>query len=159
MTAKSLGNIARPMAALIAIAVVITVGLDRGARFLSQPPVLAANAAPKGAETATTRVDVMKPHQGGLPRISVQPGSIHAFEAAEIYAKVSGRLHILNVDIGDWVKEGQILAEVEVPELHRDVDRSRAAVEKANAQVGQMKARIKSAEAAHHAAETGIDRA
>ena len=85
MTAKSLGNIARPMAALIAIAVVITVGLDRGARFLSQPPVLAANAAPKGAETATTRVDVMKPHQGGLPRISVQPGSIHAFEAAEIY--------------------------------------------------------------------------
>jgi RND family efflux transporter MFP subunit len=158
MTQKPHQQILRTGARLIPFVAVIVAGLGI-AQLVFNVPMAEVNAAPKSTDAATTKVDVMKPHPGGLPRMSVQPGSIHAFEAAEIYAKVSGRMHVLNVDIGDRVKEGQILAEIEVPELHRDVDRYKAAVDKANAQVGQMKARIKSSEAEHHAAETGIDRA
>lgn len=112
-----------------------------------------------GSKEGAIKVDVVKPSVGGMDRTSVQPGSIHAFESAELYAKVSGYLKKLTVDIGDEVKAGQMLAEIDSPELHRDVDRGKAAVEKANAQVGQMKARIVAAEADLNAARTGITRA
>jgi len=112
-----------------------------------------------GSKEGAIKVDVVKPSVGGMDRTSVQPGSIHAYEAAELFAKVSGYLKKLNVDIGDQVKAGQFLAEIDSPELHRDVDRGKAAVEKANAQVGQMKAHIVAAEADLNAAKTAITRA
>lgn len=123
--------------------------------------VEAANhaASPSSAKPSGVKVDVVKPHQGGLERTSIQPGSIHAYEAAELYAKVSGYLAKLHVDIGDQVKAGQILVEIDSPELHRDVDRGKAAVDRALAQVGQMKARVTAAEADRYAAEAGIARA
>lgn len=111
------------------------------------------------AKSSGVKVDVVKPHQGGIDRTSTLPGSIHAFESAELYSKVSGYLQKLTVDIGDRVKEGQLLVEINSPELHRDVDRGKAAVDRANAQVGQMKARVVAAEANQTAAETGINRA
>ena len=122
---------------------------------------VAAHTNPKSAnsEVAQTKVDVVKPHLGGMDRTCILPGSIHAYESAELFAKVSGYLQKLTVDIGDRVKAGQLLAEIDSPELHRDVDRGKAAVEKAEAQVGQMKARITAALANQYAAETGIARA
>jgi RND family efflux transporter MFP subunit len=123
-----------------------------------------AVAATPAAKASTSdgnapRVDVVRPHLGGMDRTCVLPGSIHAYEAADLFAKVSGFLQKLNVDIGDRVKAGQLLAEIDSPELHRDVDRGRAAVEKAEAQVGQMKARISAAKANQYASETAVDRA
>ena len=49
----------------------------------------------------------------------VQPGLVHAFNKAELYAKVSGYLIHQKVDIGDAVKKGQVLAEIDVPELFK----------------------------------------
>ena len=113
----------------------------------SAPTAIAANpkAGDSGgnkAESAGTKVDVMKPHTGGLPRMSVQPGSIHPFESAELYAKVSGYLQILNVDIGDRVKEGQLLAEIDSPELIRS-----------GSEIGRQGRRTRSANARITAAE------
>ena len=105
------------------------------------------------------KVDVVKPHERGMERTCILPGSIHAYEAAELFAKVPGYLKIQNVDIGDRVTAGQLLAQLDSPELQRDVDRGKAAVERAEAQVGQMKARILAAEADLNAAKTGISRA
>lgn len=121
----------------------------------------ASTEPPQSREGNTTiiKVDVVKPRRGGLDRTCVVPGSIHAFEAADLYAKVSGYLEKLNVDIGDRVEEGQLLAEIYSPELHREVDRTKAAVDRAHAQVGQMKSRVVAAQADLHAAETGIARA
>jgi HlyD family secretion protein len=114
---------------------------------------------PGGAGASPVKVDVVRPNLGGMDRVSIQPGSIHAYESAELFAKVSGYLAKLHVDIGDRVTKGQLLVELDSPELHRDVDRGKAAVERAEAQVGQMKARVLAAEADRHAAETGIARA
>lgn len=116
-----------------------------------------SHTTPNGS--SAVKVDAVRPLQGGLDRTCVVPGSIHAFEAADLYAKVSGYLAKQNVDIGDRVVEGQLLAEIYSPELHREVDRNKAAVDRANAQVGQMKSRIVAAKADLHAAETGIARA
>ena len=132
--------------------------LSQGVSQLREVHAANPHASP-AHNTSTTRVDVAKPRQGGMDRTSVLPGSIHAFESAGLYAKVSGYLAKLTVDIGDRVTAGQVLVEIESPELHRDVDRGKASVDRAIAQVGQMKARVTAALANQHAAETGIARA
>ncbi|MBX6313040.1 MAG: efflux RND transporter periplasmic adaptor subunit [Isosphaeraceae bacterium] len=125
-------------------------------------------AAPTGGEpqqpaTGTlTRVEVAKPESGGLPRTVTQIASVQAFESAELFAEVSGYLRKLNVDIGDHVKEGDILAEIAAPELDKAVEVAQAALEQAKAKVIQAEARVKNAEAeqkvaAAHIAQTEAD--
>jgi HlyD family secretion protein len=92
------------------------------------------------------KVEVVKPHQGGMARVTNQPGTINAFEFAKLYAKISGYLEELNVDRGSRVKKGEVLAELYVPELKAAVEQAKAAVVRANAAVDQAKARVTSAE-------------
>ena len=61
------------------------------------------------------RVEVIRPRAGGIERMTVQPGSVHAFESVDLYAMVSGYLKTQDVDIGSRVKKGQVLAEIDVP--------------------------------------------
>jgi HlyD family secretion protein len=99
-------------------------------------------------------VEVVKPSQQGLGRKTTQPGSVHAFEYAELYAKTSGYLGKQNVDIGDRVKHGQVLAIISVPELETDVQEAAASLERAKSVVAQMQANVltRQAEAAAAAA-------
>ena len=70
------------------------------------PPVAVQTALPRRGEIART--------------ISLPTFRILALQEATLYAKVSGYLKTLSVDKGDEVKEGQLLAELEVPELRAD---------------------------------------
>jgi len=100
-----------------------------------------------GDGAGALRVDVAHPRKGGIERTTDQAGSIHAFEHADLYAKVSGYLKVQNVDIGDTVKVGQVLAEIDDPEVLKAVDQARAALEQSRAKVKIAEARIKAAEA------------
>ena len=61
------------------------------------------------------------PKRGEIARTITLPSfRILAYQEATLYAKVSGYLKTLTVDKGDAVKEGQLLAEIEVPELLAD---------------------------------------
>src|SRR5205823_1609975 len=51
------------------------------------------------------------------------------YQAATVYAKVTGYLKAITVDKGDGVKEGALLAEIEVPELLADRAKYKAEVE------------------------------
>jgi RND family efflux transporter MFP subunit len=84
---------------------------------------------------------------------TTQAGSVHAFEHAELFAKVSGYLKVQNVDIGDTVKLGQLLAEIDDPEIHKAVDQARAALDQSKARVKVADAKIRTAEAEREAAE------
>jgi HlyD family secretion protein len=123
-----------------------------------EPPTHGAtgqrNAADSGSKAL--RVDVVKPRQGGIERITTQPGSVHSFESANLFAKISGYLSEQPVDIGDTVKVGQVLAIIDSPELEKDVERSIADVEKAKAGVAQMQASVAVAKAQHAAAEAAV---
>jgi RND family efflux transporter MFP subunit len=61
------------------------------------------------------------------------PGNITAFEEAPIYARVSGYLKRWYTDIGTRVTEGQLLAEIETPELDQELKQANAALAQANA--------------------------
>jgi RND family efflux transporter MFP subunit len=97
--------------------------------------------------------------KGVLERLSTQPGSVQAYESVNLYAKVAGFLKKQNVDIGHHVKQGQVLAVVDVPEIEAQVQRSEAAVDQAISKVEQMDARVESAQADRLAAIAAVTRA
>jgi RND family efflux transporter MFP subunit len=61
------------------------------------------------------------------------PAEFRPYVEVELHAKVSGYLTNISVDFGDRVKAGQLLAQLEVPELKDELDRAIAARQKAEA--------------------------
>jgi RND family efflux transporter MFP subunit len=114
------------------------------------------SAAPAGG---AMRVEVIHPRKGGLERRLQQVCSVHAFEYAQLFAKVSGFLKVQNVDIGDRVKKDQLLVEIDVPELHKAVDQARAALDQARANVEVAQAKIRSAESMKKASAASVEQA
>jgi RND family efflux transporter MFP subunit len=102
-----------------------------------------------------TQVHVVKPLAGGLERLTTQPVTVRAFEYEELFAKVSGFLKVRTpeIDIDSVVKEGEVLAEIDAPELLKAKKHAEACVEQAKAKVEEMHAHIGEAEAARKAAE------
>ncbi len=79
-----------------------------------------ASDAPEKPSAPVT-VQTVLPKRGPIARSITLPSfRILALQEATLYAKVSGYLKTLTVDKGDAVKEGQLLAEIEVPELMAD---------------------------------------
>lgn len=75
----------------------------------------------EAAERETViHVEVVKPTREDVYRRVTLPGSIVPFEKADLFAQVSGYLKWIKVDIGDWVKKGEVLAFVCVPELEAE---------------------------------------
>jgi RND family efflux transporter MFP subunit len=70
----------------------------------------------------------------------VLPASLYAMQETTIYARTNGYLKRWLVDIGDQVKAGQILAEIEAPELDRELDQAHAALAqvKANRELARV---------------------
>jgi membrane fusion protein (multidrug efflux system) len=73
------------------------------------------------------------------------PATLAPWQQATLYAKVTGYIAKINVDIGDAVKAGQVLAKLEVPELQADIAKSKAEVTSASIEVKRLhEARAKS---------------
>jgi len=68
------------------------------------------------------------------------PGSVQPLEEAVIYARASGYVRRWLVDIGTHVKEGDLLAEIDTPELDQELAQARAALAQAQANVVQAQA-------------------
>jgi len=61
------------------------------------------------------------------------PGDVHAFEQTEIYARADGYLLKWHSDIGSKVEAGQVLADIDTPELDQELNQARAVLEQAQA--------------------------
>ncbi|MEA3107030.1 MAG: hypothetical protein QOI88_1635 [Gammaproteobacteria bacterium] len=66
----------------------------------------------------------------------VLPGTVQAFVEAPIYARSNGYLKTWRTDIGTEVKKGQLLAEIEAPEVDQQLSQARADLETARANEG-----------------------
>jgi membrane fusion protein (multidrug efflux system) len=78
---------------------------------------------------APARVTVVAAKRGDVVRSITLPGDLVGFYEAALHAKVSGYLKSISVDKGDAVTQGQVLAEIEVPELQQKLKRARANLE------------------------------
>ena len=79
-------------------------------------------------ELAVTTVAVVSPSPGKSDLGVPLPAEVQAFVEAPIYARASGYLKRWLVDIGAPVKTGQLLAEIETPELDQQLAQARAEV-------------------------------
>ena len=108
------------------------------------------------APAGTMRVEVTHPKPGGLDRRLSQVCSVHAFEHAQLYAKISGFLQVQNVDIGDRVKKDQLLAEIYVPEVLEAVKQAAASLDQAKANIKVADAKIRSAASLKRASQATV---
>ncbi|MDR3615448.1 MAG: efflux RND transporter periplasmic adaptor subunit [Candidatus Obscuribacterales bacterium] len=67
------------------------------------------------------------------------PGATQAIQDAPIYARVNGYLRTRNVNIGDLVHKGEVLAEIDTPELDQQVQGAMSSVEQATANLDNAK--------------------
>jgi len=91
------------------------------------------------AESAP-RVEVVRPTVTSSDRAIVLSGSVRPLEETVLYPRANGYVAKWLVDIGDKVKEGQTLAEIETPELDQELDQARAQLAQASAGVTQADA-------------------
>jgi len=80
------------------------------------------------------------------------------FQEVEVMAKVAGYIKQINVDVGDSVRQGQLLATLEIPEMGDDLKRADAAVVRARAEVARAKDELRRAESAHSIAHLSAQR-
>jgi RND family efflux transporter MFP subunit len=119
---------------LLAIAVVAYGLGTRSAQNSSLHNLTEAQALPVVAVVTPTQVS----HQEGLDL----PGRLEAYIRAPIYARVPGYLKSWKYDIGAKVKAGDVLAEIDTPDLDQQLMQARASlrVAEANAKLAQITA-------------------
>jgi membrane fusion protein, multidrug efflux system len=89
---------------------------------------------------AAARVSVVTPKEMTSNHAILLPGTVTPLQSTTIYSRANGYLRTWRVDIGDKVKEGQLLAEIDTPELDQQVAQARAQLVQAQANVVQATA-------------------
>jgi RND family efflux transporter MFP subunit len=78
------------------------------------------------AQVALTAVSVVSPKQTAPTQEIILPGNVQPFITSPIYARTNGYLRKWYVDIGARVKQGQLLAVIETPEVDQQLQQARS---------------------------------
>jgi RND family efflux transporter MFP subunit len=98
-----------------------------------------ATLAKETQEMAVATVSVVQPKRSAPSQELVLPASVQAFVDAPIYARTNGYLKRWYVDIGGRVKAGQLLAEIDTPEVDQQLHQARADLRTAQANLNLSK--------------------
>ena len=111
------------------------------------------SAAADTHRPAAVVVSTQKPERRDLTNRLQLTGTIVPYEQVTLYAKASGYLRSITVDMGDHVRAGQTIAVLDIPEMEAGLGERRAstlqaeaAVEQARASVEQQKAELRLAQ-------------
>jgi RND family efflux transporter MFP subunit len=110
---------------------------------------LRARQAFSAVEVEIAQTGVSAPPAAGQPGapILTASGYVIARRKAVVSAKIQGRLAALNVDEGDRVREGETIARLEAEDMAAQVQRSRAQVQRAEADLSEQRRLAAQAEA------------
>src|SRR3954447_13509465 len=131
------------------IKVLVVVGLGAGGIVAERH--LAASPSPVNSTKADSPppVEIVRPRRAAVAQRLQTNANLEAFEEADLFAKVSGYLADVRVDIGDHVKAGQVLAVIDVPEMEQELAEAKAqfesrqsSLESASRQLDRYKANI-----------------
>jgi RND family efflux transporter MFP subunit len=132
------------------VALLLAAALASGAwSHYTQRREVIATAQQRRDTVPQVRVATVQP-SGGTETVSL-PATTSAFSVANIFARASGYIDRRDVDIGDRVKAGQLLAEIVAPELDHQIAQ-------AEATLGQLKAALQQAQANSELAKVTWDR-
>jgi RND family efflux transporter MFP subunit len=134
----------------LGVVIVLAGALTSGAWTHLTQYRLSADAAEQERDfVPQVRVEGVEP-SGGIEVVKL-PATTSAFASANIFARASGYVAKREVDIGDKVKQGQLLAEIVAPELDHQISQ-------AEATLAQLKWSLQQAEANRELAKVTWDR-
>ncbi len=114
------------------------------------------------AQMAVPSVSVISPQRSAPSQEIVLPGNVQPFVSAPIYSRTNGYLRRWYVDIGAHVKKGQLLAEIQTPEVDQQLQQSRSnlATAQANLKLAEItKNRYQGLLATHAVSQQDVDNA
>ena len=112
--------------------------------------------APASNPKAAAVVGVVR---GSLANSLTIAGQFQPYQEVDLHAKVSGYIRWIKVDIGDRVRQGEVLAELEVPELQDQLQGAQAEVRHTQSEIERAQSEVVSAASTHaalHAAYTRL---
>jgi RND family efflux transporter MFP subunit len=130
---------------------VVMIGLSVGGIVAERHLAASASPSPVNPTKADSppRVEVVRPRRVTVAQRLQTNATLAAFEEADLFAKISGYLSDVRVDIGDHVKAGQVLAVIDVPEMEQELAEAKAqleskqsSLESASRQLDRYKANI-----------------
>jgi RND family efflux transporter MFP subunit len=116
----------RPMVGILcAVALISAIAWGLHVRAVNESAVAHATR-----EAAILSVNVVHPVAGSKADDLALPGNVQAFTDTPIYSRTNGYLKKWYFDIGEHVRKGDLLAEIETPEIDQQLDQSRAELER-----------------------------
>ncbi len=135
----------------------------KAALLIALPSFLVTGCRDKQPEAAVIATASVAPvTRGNLSSTLTVAGEFQPYQEVELHAKVSGYIRRINVDIGDRVKSGQVIATLEVPELNAQVAASQAEIRHSQSEITRAQNEVTLAQANHtalHAAYTRLSEA
>jgi RND family efflux transporter MFP subunit len=120
------------LAIVVALAFLAAFGVAEASKLAASHSLAQGTAALAAAPVVVEAVPVVP--AAGDPSLTL-PGETHAWYESTIYARVTGYVKKWNVDIGDHVSKGQVLTEIETPELDAQLVAAQAKLNAARADV------------------------
>lgn len=130
--------------------------------FLASPLLLvscSSNSAKDGPDPAAApTVAAAKVQRTDLTRALAVTAEFRPYQEVDVHAKVAGYVKRIYVDVGDHVKEGQLIAVLEIPELQDEVQTAEASVSKSQEEIRRAEADLARAQSAHEVAHLAYSR-
>lgn len=131
----------------------------RSALFVALPCCVLSGCKQRQPEAATIPTASVAPvTRGDLSSTLTVAGEFQPYQEVDLHAKVSGYIRRINVDIGDRVKTGEVLAVLEVPELNAQVAASKAVIQHSQSEIARAQSEVSLAQADYAALHAGYTR-
>ena len=143
---------------LVAAVILVTAGLFLAGRLRHHRVAEQVDAAAEHERETVPMVNVAKVVRAPGNVSITLPGNITPITEAYIYARASGYVKKRYTDFGDRVRESQLLAEIDSPELDNQVAQARATISQTEGQAAQTRAQLENQEAQLKMARVTWDR-
>src|SRR2546427_11502332 len=127
---------------LVLLVAMLAIGV--APRLRQSAELVAAATAP---DVGVVPVSVVAPRRADGPTDLILPSNIQAIEETAIYARTNGYVRERYVNIGDRVKAGTALAQIDTPELDQELSQARAALAQTRSGLAQAQASFTQAQA------------
>jgi RND family efflux transporter MFP subunit len=110
------------------------------------------------ATDAPPIVPVVKAARADLASDLILTAEFEPFQQVDVMSKVAGYVRSIKVDMGDRVREGQVLAVLEIPEMEDDLTKAAATIDQTESEIASASDELHRAEAAHELAHVSFTR-
>ncbi len=129
-----------------------------GVLILSAGALSCSRSNVQAARSEIPTVAVASVTRGDLSQVLTVAAEFKPYQEIDVHAKVTGFLKPITVDVGDHVKEGQLLAVLEVPELQNQMAEDEASIAHANDEITRAQSDLDRAKYAHDVAHLSAAR-